>query len=85
MAMRASESIENLSDQLKGYAEEVARAVESISEQYEITREFALLIVQTGIENMKIDVEHHRNFHIELISDALSEIAAAIDSGGDIF
>lgn len=78
MATRASEAIEHQSDQLEGYAQEVARTVEKISEQYEISKEFALLVVQTAVENMKIDVEHNRNYQIELIADALEDIAAAL-------
>ena len=85
MAIRASEAIEHQSDQLEGYAQETARTVEKISEQYEISKEFALSVVQTAVENMKIDVEHNRNYQIELIADALKDIADAIKSvAGDL-
>ena len=76
---RASESITNLSDQLIGYSQEVANAVESISSQYEVSREFALLIVQTAIEDMKMDVAHHKNFHFELISNEIHELSCALE------
>lgn len=76
---KASRSIENLSDQTIGYSEEIGNAVEKISKKFGVSSEFALLIVQTAIENMKLDVSHHKNYHLELISDALNNCAAAIE------
>ena len=76
---KASESIANLSDQLVGFSQEVANAVEDISNQYEVSKEFALLIVQTAIEDMKLDVAHHKNYHLELISDEMHEFTCALE------
>lgn len=76
---KASRSIENLSDQIIGYSEEIGNAVEKISEKFGVSNESAISIVQTAIENMKLDVSHHKNYHLELIADALNNCAAAIE------
>lgn len=47
--IKTSQAIANLSDQVEGYSQEIARTVMKISEQYDVSKEFALLIVQTGI------------------------------------
>ena len=52
--------IENPSDQVVGYAEETANAVEKISKRYNYDKAFSLLIVQTAIESMKLDCEQHK-------------------------
>lgn len=81
--IKASQAIANLSDQVEGYSQEIARTVIKISEQYNVSKEFALLIVQTGIENMKVDTEHHKNYHIELIADSLTYIAESLNNIAD--
>ena len=75
---RASECIANLSDQLEGYAQEVALTVEKVSEQYGVTQGFAMRIVEAAINDMMMDVNHHKNYHLELIADSLHDIAISI-------
>lgn len=78
MPMRASESIANLSDQLEGYAQEVALTVKKISKQYDVSEEFAMRITESAINDMIVDVKHHQNYHLELIANALQMIAESI-------
>lgn len=75
---RASECIENLSDQLEGYAQEVASTVKKISNQYDVTESFAMRITEAAINNMMVDVKHHQNYHLELIADSLQMISESI-------
>lgn len=64
--------IENPSDQLFGYSEEVASTVEKISKRYNYDKAFSLLIVQTAIESMKLDCEQHKMIaYSERLSDIL--------------
>lgn len=75
---RASECIENLSDQLEGYAQEVATTVKKISKQYDVTESFAMRITEAAINDMMMDIKHHKNYHLELIADSLQMIAESI-------
>lgn len=75
---RASKCIANLSDQLEGYAQEVANTVKKISEQYNVSEEFAMRITEAAINDMMMDVNHRKNYHLELIADALQMIAESI-------
>ena len=70
--MRIENMIENPSDQVVGYAEETADAVEKISKRYNYDKAFSLLIVQTAIEGMKLDFEQHKMIaYSERLSDIL--------------
>ena len=51
--------IENISDQLKPYAQEVAEAVLDISEQYDFEAPEAVEIVKIAAMAMQADVLHH--------------------------
>lgn len=73
--LRASQQIGFLSNQLLGYAQEVAHTVKEISDQYEFSEEFALRIVQTAIEDMKMDVAHNKNYNIELVANSIQMIS----------
>lgn len=76
---RAQDAIANLSDQLVGYSEEIASTVNEIADRYEVSKEFALLIVQTAIEDMKVDVGHHKNYQLDLITDEMHFAVERID------
>lgn len=76
--------IENLSDQVVGYSEEIANAIEDISKRYDVSKEFALLIVQTAIEDMKMDVEHHKHAQIEIMANAAVDIANSINELSEV-
>lgn len=75
---RASECIANLSNQLEAYSQEVAGIVDKISCQYGTSKEFAMCIVEAAINDMMMDVSHHKNYHLELIANSLEMIAEAI-------
>lgn len=52
--------IENLSDQLEGYAQEVVNTVISIEKQYKLSRKEAIKCVEIATRAMIVDVEHHK-------------------------
>lgn len=51
--------IENLSDQLGAYAQEVARAVIDIRDNYGFTTKESLQIINIAIKDMEVDILHH--------------------------
>lgn len=85
-----TESIDNPSDQLFGYAEEAAGAVKKISKKFDFDESLSLLIVQTAVEAMKLDCEQHKSMSYskrlddltEVISDAALELRRFVDDFG---
>lgn len=71
----AVDNMENLSVLIKDYSKEIANTVQMIANKYNVSMEFALLIVQTGIEEMKMDVEHHKNYLIDDLAKALNHMS----------
>ena len=69
--------IENITDQLLGFTEEVANVVEVI-ESKGFSREHALKIVELGIEDIKAEVEHHRNKKITQLSESMELLGERI-------
>lgn len=69
--------IENITDQLLGFTEEVANVVEVI-ESKGFSREHALKIVELGIEDIKAEVEHHRNKRITQLSESMELLGERI-------
>ena len=71
--------IENISDQIKQYAQDVAEAVLDISEQYDFDAPEAVEIVKIAAMAMQADVLHHiedaireHSTQIGYVSDALA-------------
>ncbi|MEF9992731.1 MAG: hypothetical protein RRZ84_07285 [Romboutsia sp.] len=52
--------IDNLSDQLEGYTEEVVNTVISIENRYKFSRREAIDCVEIATKAMMVDVEHHK-------------------------
>lgn len=77
--IEVEEMIDNPSDQLIGYAEEVACAVEEISKKFKYDKAFSLIVVQTAIDSMKVDCEHHKLQTATRIKDVLAEISMSLD------
>ena len=71
----AVDNMENLSVLIKDYSKEIANTVQMIANKYNVSMEFALLVVQTGIEEMKMDVEHHKNYLIDDLAKALNHMS----------
>lgn len=69
--------VKNITDQLIGFTDEVADAVEHIQDK-QFTREEALEIVKLGIYSMFVEVLHHKLGNLQ-ISDL--NIFAEIESG----
>lgn len=77
--------IENISDQIKQYAQEVAEAVLDITEQYDFDAPEAVEIVKIAAMAMQADVLHHmedaireHSTQIGYTSDDINAIADAI-------
>ena len=75
----STNGMENLSVLIEDYSKEIANTVRKISNKYNISMELALLIVQTGIEEMKMDVEHHKNSHIDDLARALKYMSESFE------
>lgn len=70
--------IDNITDQIELFSYEVAKAVKSIKEDYDVSEETALKIVQLGIESMKTEVEHHKEAALQDLTSILGEFEADI-------
>lgn len=70
--------IDNITDQLVIFSEEVGTAMQHIQEYFDVSEETALKIVQLGIENMKTEVEHHKQGVLENLVSVLEEFEVDI-------
>ena len=66
--------INNITDQIQGFTDEVVEAIKRVESQG-FTREEAIKIVELGIKDMGVEVSHHKNKKLESISEALYAIA----------
>lgn len=70
--------IENITDQIEGYADEVARAVQREKERHGYTTEQAIEIVRIASQNMQVECWWHRlkdkNVEINAIYDTLCDL-----------
>lgn len=72
--------IDNPSDQVYAYADEMSSTIKKISQKYKFDDAFALLIVQTAIEAMKIDCEQHKMIVFDKrLDDLISQLSDIID------
>ena len=75
--------IENISDQLKQYAQEAAEAALDIAEQYDFDAPEAVEIVKIAAMAMQADTLHHMEDAIREHSDQTGYISDAINAIGD--
>lgn len=75
----STNGMENLSVLINGYSQEIAETVKKISKKYNVSMEFALLIVQTGIEEMKMDIVHNKNYHIQEIANSIIHLSGSFE------
>ena len=75
----STNGMENLSVLINGYSQEIAETVKKISNKYNVSMEFALLIVQTGIEEMKMDIVHNKNYHIQEIANSIFHLSGSFE------
>lgn len=64
-----SNEIENITDQLLGFTEEVEEAVRKFT-RLGYTKDQAIKLVELGIEDIKAEVEHQRNKRIDKLTEA---------------
>ena len=69
--------IKNVSDQLTGFAMEVVECVEKVKDQGFNTDQ-AIEITRLAIEDIRIDIEHHKNRQLEDLAHAVDKIAEMI-------
>ena len=75
--------IENISDQLEGYAQEAASAIRAIAGQFDLTIDQAAVAVQIAAFAMHADTLHHVDGAIREHSDQTGCIADAINALAD--
>lgn len=71
--------IENITDQLDGFAMEVVSCVRKI-ESAGFTKAQAIEITKIAVEDIKAETNHHQNKRLREISESLYEIAASLRS-----
>ena len=69
--------IENITDQLDGFAMEVVSCVRKI-ENEGFTKAQAIEITKIAVEDIKAETSHHQNKRLREISESLYEIAASL-------
>lgn len=82
----AGSRIENISDQVDGFAFEIANAIRDVMKNHGLTFEQAARCVELGIENMKTDEMHHLvEEGITVHHEANDTWSVAINGGADLF
>ena len=72
-----SREIENITDQLDGFAMEVVSCIRKI-EKAGFTKDQAIEITKIAVEDIKAEVKHHQNKRLRDISESLCEIADSL-------
>lgn len=75
--------IENITDQLLGFTEEVEEVVRKFV-RLGYTKDQAIKIVELGIEDIKAEVEHQRNKRIDKLIEAYYHRTYTIEEREDI-
>lgn len=75
--MDIKQMIDNASDQVRLYSEEIATTVQEIKRKYGYSESFALDIIRTAIESMKLDCMHHNLKVMDRETDAIQELSEA--------
>lgn len=82
----AGNRIENISDQVDGFAFEVANAIRDVMKTHNLTFEQAARVVELGIENMKTDELHHLvEEGITVHHEVDNTWSVSINGGADLF
>lgn len=75
--------IENITDQINGFSEEIVSVVKSIMERYDLTWEQAIQAVKVGSSNILAETLHHELHdmaeEIDRISTALTYIGNVLE------
>ena len=66
-------SIENLTDQILGFTQEVVEAIERVKKRGYTTEE-AIKIVELGIKDMEVETKHQFNKKMELFINVLDNL-----------
>ena len=70
--------IENITDQLLGFTEEVEEAVSRMKEKgYSVDQ--AIKIVELGIRDIEAEVKYHKNKRLERIAEAIENLTIRIE------
>lgn len=69
---------ENLTDQLKGFAGEVASCVEWL-EKMGYTRAEAIEITRIGVEDIKAETYHHKNKKLQQLADRIESLGVELN------
>lgn len=77
---RVDGTIENITDQLEGFSQEVASVIKKIQKQYDLTWNEAKEVVQLGIEDMRTEVFHNSLHNLHRISDSLYQVSESLAS-----
>lgn len=72
--------IENISDQLEGYAQEAASTINAIARQYDMTINQAAAAVQIAALAMQADALHHVDEAIREHSDQTGGVSEAVNN-----
>lgn len=82
--MSKIDRIENITDQLKGYVDEVRAIVQDLKKDHGFTTNEAIKIVDIGVRNMECEVHHHEvcaeEDALDSITDTLKDIGDSIGS-----
>ena len=82
--MSRFDRIENITDQLKGYVDEVRAIVQHLKKDYEFTTDEAIKIVDIGVRNMECEVHYHeacaKEDSLDSITDTFKDIGDSIGS-----
>lgn len=70
--------IENITDQLDGFAMEVANCVRKIEKEGFTTNQ-AIEITKIAVNDIKVETSHHKNKRLRDIADSLLKIADAFE------
>ena len=70
-------NIENLTDQILGFTQEVVEAIERVKKRGYTTEE-AIKIVELGIKDMEVETKHQLNKKLGLISNSIFELSSNI-------
>lgn len=72
--MLQTDRITNITDQIEGFAQEVASTVENIMAQYNLDWEQAMKVVSTGVFDMMTEVLHHELYELSSKLEDLSDV-----------
>lgn len=70
--------INNITDQIVGFALEVVQTIESIEEQG-FTREQSIKIAELAIKDMEVEVLHQKNKKLDAIRESIYMISQSLE------